>query len=488
MANMRLPLLPLILGVVPQGLRQVLEQEGIPTRDRRPGPPEGRFLLFDSRTAAEEPPAAGQIGVDVDVLRREFDEDPFQALVDERSALHRWQIAGLTLTEQVARVDKRAVRRGLVERLRARIERAGGVWLRVSAFPFPYRSALSFRIDYDQYDQGDFEAVMKAIAGHEQATSHFVGGAAYAGAPRALARLRGLDVGSHAYWHHTYRTAEENLRNIGRGIDVLRAAGIEPSGFTAPHGRFHRRLLLALETLGVTHSSEFGLAYDELPFFVAGGDVLQIPVHPICLGLFLEAVARDRRDDSQAAEARAAAVDRAVEHFDQLVRAAYRAGEPVFLYGHPTGRLGRYPQLLSRVFETASGFGALWKTTFTELARWWRARAQVRLTVTRGKGRYTVMLHRTAAGYRIGVEYHRGPHVALMPLDDRGVRFSPQSLAYETRGAHPSVSPVRLDRAHGLRGRVRQLIDWERVTPIDEIGTGDWRNWTKRTLRRFLGD
>ncbi len=71
---------------------------------------------------------------------------------------------------------------------------------------------------------------------------------------------------------------------------MLRSAGIEPSGFVAPHGRFNRTLLIALEMLGVTHSSEFGLAYDELPFAVGSGAVLQIPIHPVCLEIFLEAV------------------------------------------------------------------------------------------------------------------------------------------------------------------------------------------------------
>ena len=403
-----------------------------------------------------------------------------------------WRVAGWTLTERIARVDKRAVRRRLLERLRSRIERAGGIWLRVSAFPFPYRSALNFRIDYDQYDPHDFDATLQQVAGHEQATSHFVSGAAYEGAPGALARLRGLDVGSHGYWHHTYRTAEENLRNIGRGIETLRAAGIEPSGFAAPHGRFHRRLLSALETLGITHSSEFGLAYDELPFFVATnlrsvpGDVLQIPVHPVCLGLFLEAAARDSQDGSRAAGVAVdAAVDGAVEYFDQLVRSRYSRSEPVFLYGHPTGRLGRNPQVLRRVFQTASGFGALWKTNFTELARWWRARDQVRLCVARRDDRYVVAVNRAAPGYRLGIEYCRGDHVALMPLDRDVVWFSPSALAYEARCSRSSVQPVRIDRPQGIRGRVRQLIDWERVTPIEEIATGDWRNWAKRTLRRL---
>jgi len=497
MASKRLPLLPLILDGAPQGLRHALSQEGIPISDRRRGPPAGRFLLFDSRAGRRDPPGAGQIAVDVDVLRRRFDEDPFLALVDERSSSLAWQIGGLTLTEEVARVDKRAVRRQLLGRLRAIIERAGGIWLRVSAFPFPYRSALNFRIDYDQYDSADFDATLKAIAGNEQATSHFVGGSAYERAPAALARLRGLDVGSHGYWHHTYRTAEENLRNVRRGIEVLRAAAIEPSGFAAPHGRFHRRLLAALETLGVTHSSEFGLAYDELPFSVAASSVLQVPIHPVSLGLFLDAARRNAEDQSRDRSlggtgmmpvARDAAVDLAVDYFDRLAKSKYHSGEPLFVYGHPTGRLGRYPQVLRRVFDTTSRFGALWRTSLTEFANWWRARQTVRLTVTRRRGQYTVAVRRSVTGYSVGVEFYRGEHVALMPLDAPVVRFSPSALAYETRSAVPPVEPVRIDRPEGIRGRVRRLIDWERVTPIEEIGTGDWRNWTKRTLRRLWDD
>jgi len=489
MANERLPLLPLILDDVPLGLRQALAQEGIPTAERRPGPPAGRFLLFDSRRGLGEPPAAGQIGIDVSRLRQGFREDPFDALVDEHSARSAWKIGGWTLAEEIARVDKRAVRRRLLEKLRERIEKAGGVWLRISAFPFPYRSAFGLRIDYDEYDPADFDATLGAIAGQEGATSHFVGGAAYERAPEALARLRGLDVGSHGYRHHTYRTAEENLANIGRGIEVLRAAGIEPSGFAAPHGRFHRRLLLALETLGISHSSEFGLIYDELPRFVAPGNLLQIPVHPVCLGLFTEAARREAERSSRPADALVdAAVDRAVDYFRETIRSRYHGGEPVLLYGHPTGRLGRHPRVVRAVFEAASGCGVLWKTTFSEMNGWWRGRARVRLTVTRDEGQYVVVANRTAPGYRLAIEYFRARHVAVIPLTGHVVRFSPSALAYQTRGEPPSVRPVRVDRPQGLRGRIRRLIDWERVTPIEEISGGGWRNWTKRTLRRFRGD
>ncbi len=503
-----LPLLPLVLDDVPQGLRQALRQEGVPCCNRRQGPAEGRFVLFDSRTGRRCQRGPGQVAIDVARLRGPGARDPFEELVDEQAAVHQWQIGELSITEEIAVIDKRAARRELLDALRLRIEEQGGVWIRLAAFPFPYRSAFNFRLDYDHYHPDDFSSTLEAIAGNESATSHYVNGSAFASSGGALARLRGLDVGSHGFWHHTYRTVEENLRNLGRGIEILRSAGIEPSGFVAPHGRFNRSLLIALETLGVTHSSEFGLAYDELPFAVGSGAVLQIPIHPLCLEVFLEAAAASTppwrpglttapvspgghagcalappaqrpgitRDD---------AVRLAIDYYRELIRLRCRAGEPVFLYGHPTGRRGRQTDVLPAILESVSSSAAIWRTTLGRFQAWWRARASVRLSAVQQGERLVVAAARSAPGWRLGIEYLRGSRVALMPLEGETVSFAPNALAYESRETSRGILPTRVQRVEGFRGRVRRWIDWELVTPVDQIGAGNWQNWTKRTLRRW---
>ncbi len=246
-----------------------------------------------------------------------------------------------------------------------------------------------------------------------------------------------------------------------------------------------------MEALRISHSSEFGLAYDDLPFFPRGGDncadessVLQIPIHPVSLGIFLEAV---QGEGARRASTTQQAVRAAIDYFRQTAREKYHAGEPVFFYGHPTGRLGRYPQVLHAVFDTADAFGAIWKTTLSRFAAWWRLRGKVRLTVIRRGEIFTVTSSGRPAGYRVAVEYWRGRHVARMPLDGRVLQFSPSALAYESRAPRGGVRPVRIDRPEGLRGRLRRMIDWERVTPLEEIPGGGWRNWAKRTLRRWKG-
>ena len=195
----QLPLLPLILDDVPPGLIRALAQEGVPFQHRVAGRSgqnmaKGRFLLFDSRRGQHAVAAAGQRLIDVDQLRRPTFAntpgsssklsgfDPFEALVDEKSARHQWQIAGINVSEEISRFDKREIRRELMARLRQLIEEHGGIWLRVAAFPFPYRSAFNFRIDYDHFDPLDFNATLDAIHGHEDATTHFVNAATHVGA------------------------------------------------------------------------------------------------------------------------------------------------------------------------------------------------------------------------------------------------------------------------------------------------------------------
>jgi hypothetical protein len=300
-----------------------------------------------------------------------------------------------------------------------------------------------------------------------------------------LDSLRGLDVGSHGYRHHIYRTVDENVRNVRRGIEVLRQARIEPSGFVGPHGRFNRALLAALEECNVTHSSEFGLAYDDLPFFPGNGNLVQIPVHPISLGILIEAGQTAACD--QPAEIEAKAADVATQHFREFARLQYRAGEPVFLYGHPTRRLGRCPRVLRHVLDEADRLTTMWKTTLSNFAAWWRARSSVELTVTRQADCLTVTALQRNHEYRVGIEYFRGHHVAVLPIRSGTVRFRPNSLGYQRRNTETAFCPVDVDRSEGFRQRVKRMIDWERVTPINEIQPINWRNMAKRTLRRLAG-
>jgi peptidoglycan/xylan/chitin deacetylase (PgdA/CDA1 family) len=492
-----LPLLPLVLWQVPEGLRRALAQTGVPCCEHSAGPTAGRFVLFDSRVAMRPCIGDGQTAIDVDALRRGHDTDPFAALEDEQSFRGQWRIGPLRVREVVARVAKRIVRRQLMRDLRTKIESAGGTWLQIGAYPHPYRSVFNFRIDHDNYVEHDFAATLDAIEGHEAAISHYVCASGFVGRRDVLSRLKGQHVGSHGFWHHTFRDAAENLRNVHRGIEALRNEGIEPVGFAAPHGRFNRGLLAALSQLGVSHGSEFGLAYDDLPFFM--GNVLQIPIHPICLGICLEA-AGQRSAGIEAAEPDggtlrslppramvnpAAAAEIALAHFQRVACEAHRAGDPIFFYGHPTGRLGRFPHVLSGILDVARQLDGVWRTTLAAWEAWWRARADLNLSVVRDDARWIVRANGRPKSHTATVELWQGETVASLPLASDMTTFTPAALAFERRGAGsdlPSPQPVA---RNGWREGLREYLDWERVTPIDEIQVRTWRHLAKRTLRRI---
>lgn len=284
----------------------------------------------------------------------------------------------------------------------------------------------------------------------------------------------------HGYWHHTYFDPQDNHKNVRRGIDSLLAMGLEPSGYVAPHGRFNRGLCEAIAALGITHSSEFGLAYDDLPFFPQGSNVLQIPVHPICLGIFLESLQQRKRAELNEANV----VEMATTHLLRVLQARYEAGEPIFLYGHPDARLGRYPQLLREVLNSAAHCAALWMIDRTTFQRWWRQRLGVRMRLVQDDQAFVLESAQRPAEFRLAAEYWRGDHVALMPLDQPLVRFSPEALAYQKRSTQPLPRPVRIDQPQGLRSAMRRYLDWEKVTPVDEIRSSTLRGWLKKTLRR----
>lgn len=480
MSNAHLPVLPLLLGEVPSPLRTWLNQEGIAYRDHLDTEANGRFVLFDSRATPQPTLSNGQIAIDVDRLRTILREDPFEKWLLNDTTRGWWKFGPLSVSEEIAEVDRRAIRLAAVRQLRDMIEGAGGIWFRLSAFPYPYRGIFNFRVDYDEYHANDFRQTLAALANHQAASSHFVCGASYEAHPEALAELRGYDVGAHGYHHHTYPDFESNLKNIRRSIEVLQSAGINPSGFVSPHGRSSPGLLKALQHLGISHSSEFALAYDELPYWPQGSNVLQIPVHPVCLGLFLDAASRKNGIDSIRPEQ---AADLAATNFSRLARSKYLAGEPVMLYGHPTRRLGRYPQVLRAVLEEVSGFSAIWPATLTEITRWWRARDQVQVRVWSEGANVVVQADRRPARYGLAGELIRGEHVAMVHLNARIVRFDKGSLIFERRTAGDVPRPIRLDQAESIKNKIRRYVDWERVTPVDEIDASSWRGWVKRAIR-----
>jgi hypothetical protein len=474
----------LVLWEPPPGLELALAQEGLPfAKIREPHPMAfraGRFVLFDGRKVTPSQVRANlssdHVAIDLDLYRRDQRVDPFQALIDTEGAPASWSIEGLAVVERVARYPKARLRRRLIDQLRQAITTAGGIWARLANYPFPYRSAFNLRLDLDEPVPEDYARFAEARRPLDDCSTHFVSTGAYGDCPGVLDDLRTVDTQSHGHYHFVYRDRAANARNLERAHRSLVEAGFQPEGFTGPHGRWNEGIDGVLEDLGYSYSSDFQLGFDDLPFFPWRGDrfskVLQVPVHPLCEGVFFEA-----GGDAQLV----------ADHFARVIRAKVEAGEPAFVYGHPEGRLGRYPQIVEELARAVDRESLLWRTTLTEFARWWRWRTERRWSVIdRGEGRFEVQFEEWDTSYPLAIEIVRGQHVAAIPLDGPTTFVPRDGLAYEHREVRADLpSPSILRGPTGIKAAVRSAIDWETVTPVDELPGGSLAATVKRELRRW---
>jgi hypothetical protein len=163
----------------------------------------------------------------------------------------------------------------------------------------------------------------------------------------------------------TFPTEEKNLQNILKALSLLNANGLHSKGAAAPYGTWNPAMASVFEHIGAGFSSEFGLDYDNLPFFpyVNGkfSPVLQLPIHPICVGSM-------RRVGYSAEDMK--------KYFLQLVDAKLTDREPLCLYHHPTHH---HLDLFADVFKYIRS-KKIDNYSYSEYASWWRTRSEIHWT------------------------------------------------------------------------------------------------------------
>ncbi len=462
-----LPLLPLILHRTPPGLEIILNQAGIPwvSSDEPQSLSLGRFVLVDGAQSrhirSHRGLTAEHVMIDLVTFRSGWKFDPFAALLDTRPGYRAWQSGAYRLVERVSRVDRARIRVTLLKSLRAEIERAGGVLACLSPFPYPYRSAFNLRIDLDEPAPADYQAMATARRPLNDCSTHFVCTSAYGRFPEILADLRGLDSHSHGHHHVVSRDPSQNLQNLTQADVLLRAAGMEPVGYAGPEGRWNPGLNGVIEQLGYEFSGEFQLGFDDLPFWPWLGNrfssVLQIPVHPISEGLFLEAGATTGQPIA--------------DHLSEVVERKLAAGEPAFVYGHPEGRLGRFPEILDRLAQTVAAQTGLWRTTQKTFARWWVARARQRWCLHMSEpGILRFEFQPIQSAWIPTIQIQHGNQTAEIAVREAESTVPLSSLDFRPSPEQPSEreAPI-IKRPISLRGLLRHALDWDTVTPIEDL-------------------
>lgn len=347
-------------------------------------------------------------------------------------------------TETVSSVSRGEVRRLVANCLRFLLARQGLPYVHLSYVPGDGPSIFGYRVDTDSGPRSALEGAAGLAGRIGMKFSWYVNVGAHGGHLNLLKELAraGHDVQLHCHRHAVYRDYERNRTNLARGRAEMEQAGFHVTGTVAPYGEWNAGLERAMAGLGLSYSSEFGFASDDLPSrpLIDGvpSRVLQVPVHPVSIGRLL------------AARARVEQIER--YYLDYIDRQAART-EPCFLYDHPE-RIAQSTEVLGRVLNHGVKRCGGW-TTLTAFADWWRRRETLRFGIRADETALEVATE--TPGYADALVVELGARAARIRLDNCKARYDaldwgllPEPVGFDRRWLRA--------RRTGLMIRVREWL------------------------------
>jgi hypothetical protein len=235
----------------------------------------------------------------------------------------------------------------------------------VNLWPFPNgaKNVFGFRVDSDFSTQNDVEQLYQTCQKNGIRAAWFVETRSAADWIDVYGEMKDQEIGYHCFRHRVFPGYLANKNDIEQGLQILKQANIEPRGYAAPYGEWQPVLGKVIEESGFRYSSEFALAYDDLPFFPwlhnSFSHVLQIPIHPISVGRLHWA----RHSEKQM-----------FDYYLRVIQEKLALQEPVFLYHHPGQR--RF-ELWDKIFQAVKEYDLL-NLPPGEYAEWWRKRNAVK--------------------------------------------------------------------------------------------------------------
>jgi len=283
-------------------------------------------------------------------------------------------------------VSKGEVRKLVVNCIRKLYEKMNLPYVHLWYFPKDYRSAFAFRVDTDFGPENSLQATFdleektgvkltyfvntkvhpaplyieaeketKEKSFHKQTLEH------RCGASIQLANNQ-RDFQIHCYIHKVFKDYQRNYDNIKKAQEILENSGVKPIGFVSPFGFWNENLQKAMEDCKIQYSSEFSLAYDDLPFFPIienrKSNVLQLPVHPICIGRLVHA---------------GLTLEKCIDYYKRYFEKQLQANEPLLIYDHPH-RIAQFPQVFYEILMLGKKLPLVWVTNMTEFYHWWKER------------------------------------------------------------------------------------------------------------------
>lgn len=282
--------------------------------------------------------------------------DVNRAILDTRSVLKPFYFPHRKFPyEHVALINKGAVRKLVINCLRKLYQKMNLSYSHLWYYPNLYQTCFCFRVDTDFASESALKTTLELSQTKDINFTYFIN----TGHLPNIQHPKFCDIQIHCLHHQVFRDYLRNYENIKTAKTILENNGIKPIGFVSPFGMWNKHLQWAMESSDIKYSSEFSLDYDNLPFYPIvdnkKSSVLQIPVHPICLGQLLQA------DLS---------VEQCKRYYEDYIATQYRSNEPIFIYDHPH-RIHQFSELFGQILDKARLLDNVEITTMTNFYYWW---------------------------------------------------------------------------------------------------------------------
>ncbi|MFO7676224.1 MAG: hypothetical protein R6X12_07920 [bacterium] len=345
------------------------------------------------------------------------------------------------VVERVAARDRGEARRQVTAAVRRLLDVQSLPCARLASTPAGGATALGFRVDTDYCGRAELAQTRRLADEVGMSFSWFVNTEAHGPLLGELGMLfAGQDVQVHCHRHEVFRSVRANRENVARATAILSTHGLRAVGVASPYGDWNPSWDRALAELGLVYASDFVAGYDDLPFRPLLGDVLspvlQVPVHPVCLGRLR--AARASEDDIR-------------DYYRRLVEHKVALREPCLLYDHPTAIAAHHALLAGILRDARAACGRT--LSLTGYAEWWRRREQVRFEVAVEPDAVELAVGQGDELVEVELEF-RGRH-ARIPL--RPGRYQLTGLSWQA-AVEPNAEPsARVPLRTVLSERLRQM-------------------------------
>ncbi|NQV18630.1 MAG: polysaccharide deacetylase family protein [Armatimonadetes bacterium] len=265
-------------------------------------------------------------------------------------------------SEIVVKIAKSPIRRIVKTSLEYLFHLRNLPFVQMWYYPDGYKNVFLFRIDTDFCSKEDAEELYEICEKNQIKATWFADTNSQKLDAEPYINMKNQEIALHCVRHRVFNDYQQNYDNLSEGKKKLEKTKFSPTGFASPFGEWNPQLGKVIEDLDFKYSSEFGLNYDDFPYFPfydgEKTDILQIPIHPISVG-------RLRRSHFSDAEM--------LRYYLNLINKKSQRNEPIIFYHHPHQK--RF-EIFDEIFKEINRH-KIWKPNFSEFSNWWKKRNKI---------------------------------------------------------------------------------------------------------------